>query len=47
MDNEALLALYLEKLRIMAEERLNSKEISVLNALKESLTFLEGELTGY
>ena len=47
MNNEELLNLYLEKLRLMCIEKMNEKEISVLNALKESIAFLEGELSGY
>lgn len=47
MDNEALLNLYLEKLRLYTLERLESNDASVLESLKASLIFLEGELTGY
>jgi len=52
MENEELLALYLEKLRLYTLEKLESKEITlkkitVLEALKESLVFIEGEMTGY
>jgi len=47
MDNEELLNLYLEKLRLYALERLENEETTVLEALKSSLIFLEGELTGY
>lgn len=47
MDNEALLELYLEKLRLISLEKLNEKDISVLEALKEAIIFLEGELSGY
>ncbi len=47
MDNEALLALYLEKLRLISLEKLSEKDISVLEALKEAIIFLEGELSGY
>ena len=47
MNNEELLNLYLEKLRLMCIEKMNEKEISALHALKESIVFLEGELSGY
>ena len=47
MNNEELLNLYLEKLRQLTLENLDQKEMSVLEALKKSITFLEGEMTGY
>ncbi|CAA6824036.1 MAG: Unknown protein [uncultured Sulfurovum sp.] len=47
MDKEELLNLYLEKLRLYVLEKLENDDISVLEAMKESLTFIEGELTGY
>jgi len=47
MNNETLLALYLQKLRILAEEKLEHNNISVIEALKASLTYLEGEMQGY
>ncbi|MCF6244872.1 MAG: hypothetical protein L3J43_07520 [Sulfurovum sp.] len=47
MENEELLALYLEKLRLYSLETLEAKEITVLEALKASLVFIEGEMHGY
>ncbi|MGB5505906.1 MAG: hypothetical protein WBM70_04370 [Sulfurovum sp.] len=47
MDQEELLNLYLEKLRILCNEKLEEKEISVMEALKESIIYLEGEMQGY
>jgi len=47
MNNEELLNLYLEKLRLYSLEKLETEDTTVLKALKESLTFLEGEMTGY
>ena len=47
MNEEELLNLYLEKLRILALERLNQKDISVVDALKASLIYIEGEMKGY
>ena len=47
MNNEELLALYLEKLRHLAAEKLAQNDMSVIEALKASLTYLEGELQGY
>ncbi len=47
MDQEELLNLYLEKLRVLCTEKLKEKEISVMDALKESIVYLEGEMKGY
>lgn len=47
MENEELLDLYLEKLRQLALEKLENDHLTVLEALKASLLFLEGEMTGY
>jgi hypothetical protein len=48
MKNEELLKLYLEKLRLLALESLETKETSsVMDALKKAIVRLEGELSGY
>lgn len=47
MHEEELLNLYLEKLRVLALEQLKEKNISALEALKESLIYIEGEMKGY
>ena len=47
MNNEELLTLYLEKLRILTEEKLAQDNTSVIEALKASLIYLEGEMQGY
>ena len=47
MDKEELLSLYLEKLRILTLEKLNEENITVMEVLKKSLLYLEGELQGY
>jgi len=47
MNEEELLNLYLEKLRILALERLSEEDISVVDALKASLIYIEGEMKGY
>ena len=47
MDQEELLNLYLEKLRVLCTDKLQEKEISVMEALKESIVYLEGEMKGY
>jgi len=47
MEQEELLKLYLEKLRLLALEQLSTKDTSVIEALKASITYLEGEMQGY
>lgn len=47
MNKEELLELYLEKLRQYTLEKLSHQDISVLESLKQSLIFLEGEMQGY
>jgi hypothetical protein len=47
MNQEELLDLYLEKLRVLCNEKLEDSNISVIEALKESIVYLEGEMQGY
>lgn len=47
MNQEELLNLYLEKLRVLALEKIEENNLSVIEALKESLLYLEGEMQGY
>jgi hypothetical protein len=48
MATEELLKLYLEKLRLLAEESLERKEVlTVMEALKKAIITLEGEMSGY
>ncbi len=47
MNNEALLTCYLEKLRLLALEKMDEENISVLDALKQAIIYLEGEMQGY
>ena len=47
MGKEELLELYLEKLRQYALEKMLHDDSTVLESLKASLLFLEGELSGY
>jgi len=47
MNQEELLNLYLEKLRVLSLEKLEENNINVLTALKESIIILEGEMQGY
>ena len=47
MNKEELLNLYLEKLRLLSMQKLEEKNISVIETLKESIIYLEGEMQGY
>lgn len=48
MSQQELLNLYLEKLRLLALEKLeHNRDLSTIEALKEALIFLEGEMQGY
>lgn len=47
MEQKELLDLYLEKLRLLALEKMEENNLSVIEALKESIIFLEGEMQGY
>lgn len=47
MNQEELLNLYLEKLRMISIEKIKEDKLSVIEALKESIVFLEGEMQGY
>ena len=47
MSQEELLTLYLEKLRVLCIEKMTEKDLSVIEALKASIIYLEGEMQGY
>ncbi len=47
MNKEELLDLYLEKLRLISLDKLEDNKLSVIEALKESIVYLEGEMQGY
>ena len=47
MNKNELLDVYLERLKTLSLERLDDKNISVIEALKASLNYLEGEMKGY
>ncbi len=47
MNQEELLNLYLEKLRVLSLKKLEGNKLSVMEALKESIVYLEGEMQGY
>jgi len=46
MSEEEKLKVYLEKLKVLSEEKLDGK-ITAIQALKESLNIIEGEFIGY
>ena len=46
MNEEEKLKVYLERLKVLAEEKIDNKT-TAMQALKESLNIIEGELTGY
>ncbi len=47
MDDKELLALYIQRLQVLAEARLQEQKVSVIEALKLSINQLEGEMRGY
>jgi hypothetical protein len=47
MDNEALLKIYLKKLEEEAFTRLKERKLSPIDAMKEALNYIEGEMKGY
>ena len=47
MDKEELLKIYLKKLEKIAKERIQERNLTPLEALKEALKYIEGEMKGY
>ncbi len=47
MNEEQLLQMYLEKLAKLSLEKLHERDISALQALREALNYIEGEMRGY
>jgi hypothetical protein len=47
MNDKEKLELYLERLRLLALEKIEGKNTDVISALKESLHIIEGEMLGY
>lgn len=47
MNQEELLDLYIQRLRILCLEKIQHEKCSVIEALKASILFLEGEMQGY
>ena len=46
MSEEEKLKVYLERLKVLAQEKVGNKT-RAMQALKEALNIIEGELTGY
>ena len=44
MSNEENLKIYIQRLQELALERLKERNITPLNAIKEALNFIEGEM---
>ena len=47
MKQDELLELYLEKLRVLCSEKMEERNMSVIEALKESILYIEGEMQEY
>jgi len=47
MSEEEKLKVYLERLKQLSFEKIKEKDVTALQALKESLNYIEGEMTGY
>ena len=47
MKQDELLELYLEKLRVLCKEKIEERNLSVIEALKESILYIEGEMQEY
>ena len=47
MKQDELLELYLEKLRVLCNEKMEERNMSVIEALKESILYIEGEMQEY
>lgn len=47
MHDEENLKIYLKKLEELAYERLQERNITPLEAIREALNYIEGEMKGY
>lgn len=47
MNDAQKLEVYLERLRVLALEKIQEKKQDAMSALKESLHIVEGEMRGY
>jgi hypothetical protein len=47
MSEAEKLTIYLEKLKTLSFEKLEEKNTTAIQALKEALNYIEGEMIGY
>ena len=47
MSEVEKLTIYLEKLKVLSFENLQEKNTTAIQALKEALNYIEGEMIGY
>jgi len=47
MSEEDKVKLYIQRLEVLALEKVNVKKVSAITALKEALHIIEGEMVGY
>ena len=47
MNDEQKLEVYLQRLRLLALEKIKENKKDAMSALKESLNIVEGEMIGY
>lgn len=47
MSEAEKLTIYLERLKTLSFENLQEKSITAIEALKEALNYIEGEMIGY
>ncbi len=47
MSEVEKLAIYLEKLKVLSYENLQEKSTTAIEALREALNYIEGEMIGY
>ncbi len=47
MSEVEKLTIYLERLKVLSHENVQEKNITAIQALKEALNYIEGEMIGY
>lgn len=47
MNEAEKLSVYLERLKVLSYENLQEKNTTALEAIKEALNYIEGEMIGY
>lgn len=47
MSEAEKLAIYLERLKVLSQENLQKKNTTAIEALREALNYIEGEMIGY